>query len=183
MDDATYHALARHEHEVKARVYANHGLYRRADSHFDRAAYHASFGKPKPKKPTESKPKKPKEPKVKKIKPKKVKLGLGSENPTSAWSRPSLDRIARSPDTELDDMPDLVSETYRPEVSGKYSARSDAGTSARSRPSLRRIDDDFQELASTAGYGAERARSPWPRRRRTSDFPVFAVLHVARGKF
>ena len=166
MDDATYHALARHEHEVKARVYANHGLFRRADSHFDRAAYHASFGKPKPKKPKESKPKKPKEPKVKKIKPKKVKLGLGSENQTSAWSRPSLDRIARSPDTndtELDEIPALV-ETYRPVVSGKY-RRSDAGTSARSRPSLRRIDDDFQELASTAGYGAERARSPWPRRR------------------
>jgi hypothetical protein len=131
MDEATYHALARHEHEVKARVYASHGLYRRADSHLDRAAYHASFGKPKPKKPKESKPKKPKEPKVKKEKPKKVMLGLGEKQ--SPWSRPSLDRLARSPDTsdtELDDIPDLVSETYRPEVSRKHSGWS--------RPSLSR---------------------------------------------
>jgi hypothetical protein len=142
MDDATYHALARHEHEVKARVYASHGLFRRADSHLDRAAYHASFG-------AKSKPKKPKEPKVKKVKPKKVKLGLG-ENP-SPWSRPSLDRLARSPDTsdtELDDIPDLVSETYRPEVSRKHSARS-----GWSRPSLGRIVDDYPpDLVSTKGY-------------------------------
>jgi hypothetical protein len=129
MDDATYHALARHEHEVKARVYARHGLYRRADSHLDRAAYHASFGKPKPKKPKESKPKKPKEPKVKKEK-KKVKVGLGSANQTD------------TSDTELDDIPHLVSETYRPEVSRKHSGWS--------RPSLGRTVDDYPpELVST----------------------------------
>ena len=149
MDDATYHALARHEHEVKARVYARHGLFQRADAHFDRAAYHASFGKPNPKKPKESKPKKPKEPKVKKAKPKKVKVGLG-EKP-SAWSPPSLDRLARSPDTsdtELDDIPDLVSETYRPQVSRKHSAQS-----GWSRPSLGRIVDEYPpELVSTEGY-------------------------------
>jgi hypothetical protein len=132
MDDATYHALARHEHEVKARVYARHGLYRRADSHLDRAAYHASFGKSKPKKHKESKPKKPKEPKVKKAKPEKVEIGLGSD----------------TSDTELDDIPDLVSETYRPEVSRKHSAQS-----GWSRPSLSRVVDEFPpQRVSTEGY-------------------------------
>jgi hypothetical protein len=44
MDAPTYHALARHEHEVKARVYAKYGLFRKAASHTSRARYHASFG-------------------------------------------------------------------------------------------------------------------------------------------
>ncbi len=44
MDAATYHALARHEHAVKARVYAKYGLFRKAASHTSRARYHASFG-------------------------------------------------------------------------------------------------------------------------------------------
>jgi hypothetical protein len=44
MDDATYHALAAHEHRVKAGVYERHGMLQKADSHRNRAAYHASFG-------------------------------------------------------------------------------------------------------------------------------------------
>jgi len=147
MDDATYHALARHEHEVKARVYAKHGLFRRADSHLDRADYHASFG-------AKSTPKRPKEPKVRE-KPKKVKLGLGAEK-QSAWSRPSLDRIARSPDTsdtELDEIPRWLSGSYRPEVSRKHSAH--AGWS---RPSLGRIvDDDWPDAVSKAGYAPRKS--------------------------
>lgn len=50
MGDSRYHALARHEHEVKADVYAAHGLFRKAGAHMDRARYHASFGARKPKK-------------------------------------------------------------------------------------------------------------------------------------
>ena len=44
MHEATYHELARLEHATKARVYARHGMYGRAESHQLRAAYHASFG-------------------------------------------------------------------------------------------------------------------------------------------
>lgn len=116
MDDATYHALARHEHEVKARVYAKHGLFRRADSHLDRAAYHASFG-------AKSR-QKPKKPKVKgKEAKKKVKVGLGE---------PSLD----TSDTELDGIPDLVSDSY---PASRYSAHAETGGW---RPSLHRVVDD-----------------------------------------
>ena len=44
MDNATYHALAAYEHRVKAGVYERHGMLQKADSHRNRAAYHASFG-------------------------------------------------------------------------------------------------------------------------------------------
>ena len=44
MDAATYHELARLEHATKARVYARHGMRTKAESHAQRAEYHASFG-------------------------------------------------------------------------------------------------------------------------------------------
>ena len=44
MQEATYHELARLEHATKARVYARHGMYGKAESHGLRAAHHASFG-------------------------------------------------------------------------------------------------------------------------------------------
>ena len=102
MDDATYHALARHEHEVKASVYAEHGLFRKADSHFGRAEYHASFGQ-RSKKGKKVKGKKPTK------QQKRTELGLAEEY---------------APNRFVGELPELVSRAgYVSKPSPVYSAR------------------------------------------------------------